>query len=133
MATSFYGTDLKPTVCGGTPKQTSSGLFATDPFQASGYDQINAQLDHNIAVLDQQIRVRIIILSVVGGTFVLAVIFGIFLLIRRRRRQREIENAGLVNQPPMLTNPTQTWGQNLAGEGGNVREARNGTGRWTYR
>jgi hypothetical protein len=133
MATSYYGTDPKPIVCGGTPRRTSSGPLASYTTRASITDQMLAQLDYENAVLDQKLRIRIIVLSIIGGIVVLAFIFGIFLVIRRRRKQRQLANAGIVNQYPTQTNPAQTQGQNPAVEGGNVGEAQKGTARWIFR
>jgi hypothetical protein len=83
-ATSYFGTDPKPTVCGGSgynPTYTSSPGITFN-------DQLNAQLDAEIRALDRKIKIKIIALSVVGALFVLLTIISIVFAIRKRRRQR---------------------------------------------
>jgi hypothetical protein len=126
--TSYYGEDLRPTICGGTPRPTTSSLYTS---AVSRYNSINAQLDYENAVLDQEIRIKAIALAISGGCLVLALIFGIFLVVRRRRKQRELANAGIVNGYTLQTYPPPP-GQ-VTDAGGHVIEPQKPARRWIFR
>jgi hypothetical protein len=84
-ATSYYGADTRPTICGGSgqyPKYTSYPTSTT-------YDKLDAQIDAANRYLDKRIEAKIIILAVVGGLMLVLVIASVVLTIRRRRKQRE--------------------------------------------
>ena len=127
-ATSYYGEDLRPTICGGTPRPTTSSRYTS---AISRYDLINAQLDYENNVLDQEIRIKTIALAIAGGCLALSLIFGIFLVIRRRRKQRELANAGIVNSYTLQA--FQPASGQVTDAGGNVIEPQKPKWRCQYR
>jgi hypothetical protein len=128
-ASSWYGGDPRPTYCGGTTTPKSSGLY-TSP--VSKYGSLNSQLDYENDILDQAIRIRTIAL-IIGAVFLgLAILFGIYLIIRKKRQRKALENAGIVHGYTLQTYPPPTTGQ-VRDAGGHVIEAQKPPRRWVYR
>jgi uncharacterized membrane protein YeaQ/YmgE (transglycosylase-associated protein family) len=96
-ASSYYGVDPRPTICGGTrgsyPYPTYIGSSGS-----SINDNILANLDAQDRELDRRLHIKIIIIAVVGSLVLLSVILSIVQCMRKRKRQRELANLLTSNE-----------------------------------